>query len=170
MTTKDTNTTDDVQNAIKLISDKHTSALEACKQYIEAEKISKFNLDATGIYRLIDAYMAIASTNDVRYAIKLVTDKHNQALKACKQYLACGKSSKFILDATSIRNLLNACDIVHKLDAYNMEAAAFVNNFSNKSSNDANDANVCKTLYMISSEKNSAMVAAAEFSKLSTML
>jgi hypothetical protein len=165
MTTTSTTSTDDVQNYIKLIADKHTDALEACKQYIAAEKIS--NLNATGIYRLIDAYMAVASTDDVKYAINLVTDKHYKALEACKQYLASEKLSKFNLDATGIRNLLNACDIVHKLDAYNITAAAFVDKFSDKSSNDAN---VCKILYMIASEKNSAMIAAAEFFKLSTML
>jgi len=160
-----TTSTDDVQNAIKLFADKHADALEACKQYIAAEKFS--NLDATGIHRLIDAYMTIASTDDVKYAIKLVIDKHYEALEASKQYLASEKSSKFNFDATSIRNLLNACDVGRKLDAYNITAAAFVNKFSGMSSNDAN---VCKTLYMIASEKNSATVAAAEFSKLSTML
>ena len=154
---------DDVQNAIKLISDKHAEALEACKQYIAAEEFCKLN--ATGIRRLIDAYMAVTSTDDVQYAIKVVTDKHYEALEASKQYLAGEKSSN--LDATGIRNLLNACDVVPKLDAYNIAAAAFVNKFSGMSSNDAN---VCKTLYMIASEKKSATVAAAEFSKLSTML
>ncbi len=162
MTTKDT---DEVQNSIKLIIDKHVDAHKACKQYLEVEKNTRLN--KTCIDRLIDAYMAIASTDDVQYAINLVNDKHNEALKASKQYLAAKKSSKFNFDAVEIRNLLNASDVGPKLDAYNITAKAFVDKFSGRSSNDAN---VCKTLYMISCEKNSATIAAAEFSKLLTMV
>lgn len=157
--------TKNVKYVNKLVTDKHVNALEAhvnaleaCEQYISDVNSCKFKLNATGIHYLIDAYMAIASTKDVQSAIKLVTDKHTDAFEACKQYVASVKSKILTLETLN--------ETVCKLNAYNAEAAAFVDNFSYKSANVSNDANVCKILYMIASEKTSATLTAAEFTKL----
>ena len=150
--------TKDVKYVNNLVTDKHVNALEACEQYISDVNSCKFKLNATGIHYLIDVYMAIASTKDVQTAIKLVTDKHTDAFEACKQYVASVKSKILTLETLN--------ETVRKLNAYNTEAAAFVDKFSYKSANVSNDANVCKILYMIASEKTSATLTAAEFTKL----
>jgi hypothetical protein len=109
--------------------------------------------------------MTPAIDYNISESIKLVTDKYSAAIAATKlykaMYLAFIKSNN--LDAISHRNLINNSNIVHKLNAYNTEAVAFIDKFSCISSNNVN---VSKTLDMIAFNKTSVTAATAEFTRL----
>jgi hypothetical protein len=108
---------------------------------------------------------AINYDYDISESIKLVTDKYTAAIAAIKLYNAMYQAfiKSHNLDATSHRNLINNSNVVHKLNAYNAEAAAFVEKFSCISSNNVN---VSKTLDMIAFNKTSVIAATAEFTRL----